>query len=296
MRSRGAPWLLACLVLGSAPQDQGEEVLPRYRFKKAEREEIVQTLEVDVTVERAREKRPSYSKQVVYLTEEPIEVDGAGVARIRSKCTGLQLVLTETDGSALNYDSSVAADRKRGREHPRLRPYDSMVGGVILYRVSPAGACSDFDWKDFAPGLKDLPIGPHLRDSLRQSMEQRFTSLPEKALPTGGTWKSSFPSSVDFDGQLKSDRTFTLAGVEKIGATECRRVEMKADLEFSLRGVREADLTVDGEESAGTLYFDPKAGRFIRGALSSKWRVFTHFGGLRTATSYSVSLSFERRR
>ena len=143
----------------------------------------------------------------------------------------------------------------------------TLVGSKVRLRMSPRGDINEVRVPDDVLGaFKDVK-GASLfgemfsQEGFRKLIKQASMVLPEKVVDTG--WKRTQPHTVKnlLLGKMTADTTYTYAGTETIDGRELAKFDVAVEIAFDEETKSIAEVVVKKQNSSGSIYFDPVAGR-----------------------------------
>ena len=167
-----------------------------------------------------------------------------GVASLEHKYTRIKMGGALPTGK-VDYDSDVPGSK--------AGPFTGMgkaVGQVAKLRVDAKGKVLECTVPD-----ELQRAGKVAGTDMEQSLTQGFTALPQDAIAVGDTWKADIEVSMDQMGDMKTEITNKLLGVEGSLAS----IEQKLKMDTSSAKVP-GNMKLDITKSEGTMKLDLKLG------------------------------------
>jgi hypothetical protein len=216
-------------------------------------------------------------------------------ATIERHYTALAIDVTRDAEPPVRYDS--ATPDPASASHPLIAPFVGLAGAKVTFTVGTTGpdtgkvtdVTGAADTLDamlgplargaLAKGLGAFGARPDRDAAIARQIEQGLRILPGKSVRTGDRWPIEIDHASPFAGQLASDLTGTLKGVDR--SSSLATIELAGSLSLGdadeeaspLMGLLE--ITLDSGKIRGSVRFDEEEGRIVSSemALETTWTV-----------------------
>lgn len=263
------PFLLVHLSLYAVGSSRcgGAETILRWKF--TEGQVLRQSVESETlsTVKFGGGEQKVSQKIRIDLRLTVKRVGQEGAAEIVQTCDHLVMSMVMPGGQSFEYDSKKRKALKGPMGEalgPLLAALSDAETGLTL---TSAGKVENLKFSaDLLEKLRSSPGAAGLgelfgEESLRR-LSSPFPSLEIGPLSIGKEWSDTRVLKLPF-GTLQFDSTYTYRGTETKEGRELHRITVKTSPRLQKDAERPVDFSLKPGESAGTLYFDLDAGRFV---------------------------------
>lgn len=220
--------------------------------------------------------------QVIRETVKSVSADG--VASLDCTWEAVKVHMNLPMGGDVDYDSS--RGDTAGNIPAPLKGFASLPGSKFELEMKSNGDVTAV--RGVSETMKKLlENGDAATKSTRDMMQRAFTDeamkrylgttvLPEKPVAVGGTWVRDAVFEMPPLGKLKAHFDFNLLGMEDARQTHCAKLGTKFELKLegkpdlsAMPGAAnfDIDMSMDGAQGEGTIFFSPEKGRMIESSL-----------------------------
>lgn len=219
--------------------------------------------------------------QVIKIAEQEYKQDV-----VHTIVSSFEVLSVEKDGSVVLQETidSVKATTSQGTPVPSPA-INQFTGVVFKLTLSPAGKLLKLEGYEELlrkvagedPNSNSVVKTIMSEAQLKQMMEDSFHFLPEKPTAKGAAWQMDATMNFGPLGNLKVNRTLTLAGAEAAPNDKTYRIDIKptvtyeapkADAKNTEFTVQSGEMTL--ENANGTVKFDTATGKLVASELKLK--------------------------
>lgn len=261
------------------PAGADDAILLKYRPAKGDKVHYKMGFDMQQSQTIMGMKLDTTMKQemVVSRVVDSIDKDGNTTLKVKSERRKMNADIAgmgkyEFDSQSTERDTTSAAGAS-------LTPlFERLTGSEYELVVSPRGRVTEVKGYAELVGdlIKDNPLGQRFGAADNKSAvheEQRgFIILSDKPVKPGDQWEVPFDVEIANLGKMKGLITCTYEGTDKVGDRKTVRLGVVNNLSLELnidQGGAKVTGTLSTTNSAGTVQFDPEAGRVISSKQSS---------------------------
>ena len=277
-RAKTAAALATCLVLMGGITVNGAPTTLRWKFNAGQKSNyrVVQDMimEMDVSGQKIK-MTTTQTMDMIWLVES---VDDNGVADMTQTIDRLQMKMQGAPGADLNYDSN-SKEKPQGLGVLLAPMLEAIVKQPIKLKMSPEGKITDVEFpKEMAEKLKTMPgAGPmgnlFSEGNLKQMMGAGTLQFSPKPVEKGDEWQATTEVTNPGMGKQETTTTFTYLGPEEHEGKKCAKIRMKMDVKIAPAKEGQPQVSVEDQESDGTVYFDAKVSLSVDLNLKSKMKM-----------------------
>jgi Family of unknown function (DUF6263) len=263
--------LLALLLAGNAAPAQ--EVV-RYKFQPAEklRYELEQKMIMDMNVQgNAISIEMTQTIDVVWDIKS---VDKDGKAKMTQTFERVRMSMIGPMGT-VDYDSR-NGKMPEGPVGEAMGPlFKAMAGLVLGVSMDARGQIGDVEVpKEFLDAIKNSPAAAASGDMFSQDGMKRMISqsglvLPGGALTKGQSWDTKMDMKMPF-GKMLVVNNITSEGTGTRDGLKIEQFAIKPKITLEPDANSPATVTLNSQDTKGTAYFDPAAGRLVEMNITQK--------------------------
>lgn len=263
------------LVLATASTAQAAKQL-RWKFKEGEKLPYALAQRANILIDANGIEIDIKIRQSMDVTWTVKSVASDGTAEISQKVDRVQLKMSTPFTGEVGYDSQ-KPDEKPGPEiWDRLgKPIEAMLGGEFTIKITPTGKVTELVMPEsLLEALKSqgggggqgmmMSGGMFTESTIRQTIEQAVTLLPEEAAKEGTVWERELENKTPI-GTQKIAVTYSYGGSEQKDGKTLEKINAKNELTFVPNEDSEVDIEMEISEQEGTgeIFFDAEAGKTI---------------------------------
>jgi len=251
--------LAVLAALGAARPAQAQVTL-RYKFKEGEKLRYLMTLTMKMKVDVGGKDVEANAAMKMPMSMQTVKVFPDGKAEVLMKLEGMKMSMEMGEGKSFSFDT----DNLEGLPEEARDVLQKMLKDGIAMTMDPLGHASDVkvpeSWKEL---MQKGGQGPLNLDALTgKGGMMGYVVFPKGPVTKGQTWKSEpFDMDIPQAGKLKGEMGFTYDGaVRRRGGRQLEKITIRPKMSLQCDPNKEGKLAMKLRESAGTLYFDNRAG------------------------------------
>ena len=225
--------------------------------------EIVQDMDLTLTIGATTTK--TVVNQTIDLEWTVLKQTETDDVVMRQKITRMRLTLDSPATGKIEFDSDSDADVEGVGK--LLSPLlSTVVGSEVQMNMSPRGDVNKIVVPaDVLGAFKKVPGAKMFgemfsQEGFRKLIKQASMVLPEKVEKD---WKRTQPHTIKnaLLGKMTADTTYTYAGTETVDGRELAKFDVAVEIAFDEEKKGLAKVAIKKQDSSGSIYFDPAAGR-----------------------------------
>lgn len=249
-----------CLLTVLVSADEGEQVDLSLKFQKGQKFEYVSKTDMSQNISGIVDMKASMS-QKQGLSQEVLEVDEKGVAKIQQKVTYSKVKQDTPDGKQ-EFDSTKKEDMEKAKTDSNLKTYAALIDKPFTFKIDAKGNVLEVEGysKIMEEAFKDDPMAEMLKDNFsneqaKKMLQMNYAAFPKDKVSKGQSWtsKSEFPAGTG--ATMKLELKYTLAGTEDMGKRKCAKIDIEMT-GLTLEGEMANMMKLSGKKGAGAVYFD----------------------------------------
>ena len=249
---------LTVLVLA----DEGEKLDLSLKFKKGQKLEYTSTTDMSQTITGMADMKASVA-QKQGLSQEVLEVDEKGVAKVRQKVTYVKVKQDMPMGNQ-EFDSTKKEDMEKAKTDPNLKTYAALVNKPFTFKIDGKGNVLEVEGYDkiMEEAFKDDPMAEAIKgnfsnEQAKKMLQMNYAAFPKEKVSKGESWTSKAEYPAGTGGTLKMELKYTLAGTEEVGKRTCAKIDIEMT-KLTLEGEMANMMKLSGQKGTGHVYFDLK--------------------------------------
>jgi hypothetical protein len=243
---------LAVLALLGAAHPAQAQVTLRYQFKEGEKLRYLVTMTMKMKVDAKGENVEANVTMKMPVSLQTIKVHKNGKAEILTKLEGMKMTIEAGEGKSFSVDT----DNLESLPEQVRDLIQKMLKDGITMTQDPLGQTSDVkmpdSWKALLQKGGNSPLNMGMMGN---------AVFPKEPVTKGQTWKSEpFDMEIPQAGKLKGEISFTYDGTVTRGVRQLEKITMRPKMSLQSDPNTKGKLALKVRDTAGTLYFDNRAG------------------------------------
>lgn len=266
---------LAALLLVAAEARAAKEL--RWKFKEGDKLPYAMSQTATILIDANGIEIDVKIKQIMDVVWTVKSVASDGTAEISQKVERVQLLMNTPFTGEVSYDSKQPDKVPPPELWDRMgKPIEAMLDGEFTLKISPTGKVSDVtlpealtealgEQRGGGGGQMMMGGGMFTESTIRQTIEQAVTPLPEEPAGEGVTWSRELENKMGPIGTQKIAVTYSYAGQENKDGKDLEKIDAKTEISFEAAEGGDADVAMEitEQEGKGSVLFDAAAGRAI---------------------------------